>query len=148
MNSNRLPSHPAQEADHIQKVTFSFAGREMTAYAGDTIASALYAAGVRIFSRSFKYHRPRGALCFSGKCPNCLMNVDGAPNVRTCIEPVRAGMQVRPQNAWPSVERDAFSIIDKLDRLLPVGFYYKTLIHPRFVWPLAEQVLRRVAGLG
>ena len=76
------------------------------------------------------------------------MNVDGAPNVRTCIEPVRAGMQVRPQNAWPSVDRDAFSIIDKLDRLLPVGFYYKTLIHPRFVWPLAEQVLRRVAGLG
>ena len=63
-------------------------------------------------------------------------------------EPVRAGMRVRPQNAWPSVERDAFSLIDKLDRLLPVGFYYKTLIHPRFVWPIAEQVLRRIAGLG
>jgi sarcosine oxidase subunit alpha len=57
-------------------------------------------------------------------------------------------MQVRPQNAWPSVERDALSVIDKLDRLLPVGFYYKTFIQPRFVWPLAERVLRRVAGLG
>ena len=34
---------------------------------------------------AFKYHRPRGVLCFSGKCPNCLMNVDGIPNVRTCV---------------------------------------------------------------
>lgn len=148
MNTNRLPPHPVQEVDLTQKVTFSFAGRQITAYEGDTVAAALYAAGVRIFSRSFKYHRPRGALCFSGKCPNCLMNVDGTPNVRTCLEPVRAGMQVRPQNAWPSVERDAFSVIDKFDRLLPVGFYYKTFIQPRFIWPLAEQVLRRVAGLG
>jgi sarcosine oxidase subunit alpha len=148
MSTSRLPPHPTQTVDPTQEVTFSFAGKTITAYRGDTVAAALYAAGVRIFSRSFKYHRPRGVLCFSGKCPNCLMNVDGVPNVRTCIEPIRAGMQVRPQNAWPSVERDAFSIIDKLDRLLPVGFYYKTFIHPRFVWPLAEQVLRRVAGLG
>lgn len=147
MNS-RLPPHPVQEVDPTRKVTFSFAGREVTAYVGDTIAAALYAAGVRIFSRSFKYHRRRGLLCCSGQCPNCLMNVDGTPNVRTCVEPVREGMRVRPQNAWPSVERDALAVIDKLDRLLPVGFYYKTFIQPRFVWPLAEQVLRRIAGLG
>src|SRR5262245_16930186 len=148
MDTRRLPPSPTQEIDPTRKVTFSFAGREIMACVGDTIASALYAAGVRIFSRSFKYHRPRGGLCFSGKCPNCLMNVDGTPNVRTCLEPVCAGMRVRPQNAWPSVERDGFAVIDKLDGLLPIGFYYKTFIQPRFVWPLAEQVLRRVAGLG
>src|SRR3989442_592985 len=148
MNSGRLSPHPAQEIDHTRTVTFSFAGREVTAHAGDTIATALYAAGVRILSRSFKYHRPRGLLCCSGQCPNCLMNVDGTPNVLTCLEPVRAGMQVRPQNVWPSLGWDAFAVIDKLDRLLPIGFYYKTFIQPRFVWPLAEQVLRRIAGLG
>ena len=71
MNNGRLSPHPAQEIDHARKVTFSFAGREVTAYAGDTVATALYAAGVRIFSRSFKYHRPRGLLCCSGQCPNC-----------------------------------------------------------------------------
>jgi len=148
MDTSRLPSHPAQEIDCTQKVTFSFAGRQITAYAGDTVAAALYAAGVRIFSRSFKYHRPRGLLCCSGRCPNCLMNVDGTPNVRTCLEPVREGLQVHPQNAWPSLQWDALAVIDKLDRLLPIGFYYKTFIQPRFVWPLAEQVLRRIAGLG
>jgi sarcosine oxidase subunit alpha len=148
MNSSRLPPYPTQEVDPTQKVTFSFAGKKISAYASDTIAAALYSAGMRIFSRSFKYHRPRGLLCFSGKCPNCLMNVDGTPNVRTCLEPVREGMRVHPQNAWPSLQWDALAVIDKFDRLLPIGFYYKTFIRPRFVWPLAEQVLRRIAGLG
>jgi sarcosine oxidase, subunit alpha len=99
MNTSRLPPHPAQAIDQTRTVTFSFASRLITAYEGDTIASALYAAGVRIFSRSFKYHRPRGLLCCANRCPNCLMNVDRTPNVRACNEPVREGMQVRPQNA-------------------------------------------------
>ncbi|MBI3304351.1 MAG: FAD-dependent oxidoreductase, partial [Deltaproteobacteria bacterium] len=148
MNTGRLSPHSAQVIDHTRTVTLFFAGRKITAYAGDTVAAALYAAGVRIFSRGFKYHRPRGLLCCSGQCPNCLMNVDDTPNVRTCVEPVREGMRVHPQNAWPSLEWDALAVMDKLDRLLPIGFYYKTFIRPRFVWPLAEQVLRRIAGLG
>ena len=40
-----------------------------------------------MFSRSFKYHRPRGLLCCSGHCANCMMTVDGVPNVRVCVEP-------------------------------------------------------------
>ncbi len=115
---------------------------------GDTVASALYASGVRIFSRSFKYHRPRGLLCVAGKCPNCLMNVDGVPNVRACTEPVRDGMVVRHQNAWPSLNHDALSILDRLDAFLPVGFYYKSLIRPKFMWHLAQPIIRRIAGLG
>ena len=148
MSTTRLPAHPAQVIDHDKTVTFSFAGETITAQAGDTIASALYAAGTRIFSRSFKYHRPRGLLCAAGNCPNCLMNVDGTPSVRTCLQPVRQGMRVQPQNVWPSLKQDVLSIIDKFDWLLPVGFYYKTFIRPRFVWPLAEKFLRRAAGLG
>ena len=72
----------------------------------DTVASALYRLGQRIFSRSFKYHRPRGLLCAAGRCPNCMMNVDGTPNVRACTQPVQDGMQVTHQNAYPSLESD------------------------------------------
>jgi sarcosine oxidase subunit alpha len=129
-------------------ITFTFEGRRIQAYEGETIGAALYAAGVRIFSRSFKYHRPRGLLCVGGRCANCLMQVDGAPNVRTCVEPAREGTTVRAQHAWPSLERDVFAVFDTLGALLPVGFYYKTFIHPTWLWPTYERVLRRLAGLG
>jgi sarcosine oxidase subunit alpha len=129
-------------------VTFTFAGRPVAAFEGDTIGSALHAAGVRVLSRSFKYHRPRGLLCCAGRCPNCLVDVDGVPNVRACAEPVRDGMRVRTQHAWPSVEHDVFAVFDRLHRLLPVGFYYKTFIHPRRLWPAYEWVLKHLAGLG
>ena len=127
--------------------TFSFNGKPTAAQPGDTVASALYRAGQRIFSRSFKYHRPRGLLCAAGRCPNCLVNVDGTPNVRACTEPVRAGMQVRHQNASPSLERDWLAVAERFDWLMPVGFYYKTFTHPT-AWRFVEPLIRRVAGLG
>ena len=137
-------SHPPGAAG---KVAFTYDGKKVEACEGDTVASALYASGVRIFSRSFKYHRPRGLLCLTGDCPNCLMNVDGVPNVRICTMPAASGLRVKRQNAWPSARFDVFSVLDRLDRLMPVGFYYKTLIHP-LLWRLAEPVVRRIAGLG
>src|SRR5712692_7532066 len=97
-------------ADSSDRFTFQFDGETIEARSGDTVASALYRAGRRIFTRSFKYHRPRGLLCLAGKCPNCMMNVDGTPNVRACIMPARDGMEVRHQNAWPSLDRDALAI--------------------------------------
>lgn len=129
-------------------VTFRFGDRSITAAAGQSIAAALYADGVCVFSRSFKYHRPRGLLCVAGECPNCLMQVDGRPNVRTCIEPARAGQVVRPQNVWPSLDFDVLRAFDHLDRLLPVGFYYKRFHKPRWLWPLFEHTVRHIAGLG
>lgn len=134
--------------DAGQPVVFTFEGREVAALAGQSIAAALYAAGVRIFSRSFKYHRPRGLLCASGDCPNCLMRVDGVPNVRTCIEPVQPGQIVERQNAWPSLNFDVLRTFDRLDRFLPVGFYYKQFHKPRWLWHVVEPLIRRVAGLG
>ena len=111
-------------------IEFQFEGRVIQAFEGQTIGAALFAAGVRIFSRSFKYHRPRGLFCVSGACPNCMMNVDGCPNVRVCTERARDGQQVRSQNAWPSLEHDALSVFDKLDRFLPIGFYYSNSLVP------------------
>jgi sarcosine oxidase subunit alpha len=129
-------------------VTFTFDGRTIPAQPGQSIAAALYAAGVRTFTRSFKYHRPRGLFCVSGDCPNCLMQVDGRPNVRTCIEPARQGQVVRHQNAWPSLGFDVLRVFDKLDRFLPVGFYYKHFHKPAWLWPVFEYVVRHIAGLG
>ena len=87
-------------------------------------------------------------MCVSGRCPNCLVNVDGIPNVRACTEPIRPGAQVTYQNAWPSLDRDILSVLDRLDRLMPVGFYYKTLHRPKALWKLSQPVIRKVAGLG
>ena len=134
-------------ADSSGKFTFEFDGQTVEARAGDTVASALYRDGRRIFTRSFKYHRPRGLLCLAGKCPNCLVNVDGAPNVRGCVTPARAGMQVRHQNAYPSLESDWLANVQHFDWLMPVGWYYKAMTHA-WSWHAAEPYIRKVAGLG
>jgi sarcosine oxidase subunit alpha len=118
------------------------------AFAGDTIGSALYASGRRVFSRSFKYHRPRGLLCCTGHCANCQMTVDGEPNVRVCATPVREGATVAGQNYVGSLDRDLMRVTDKLGAFTPPGFYYKTFIRPRRLWPLYEKILRGAAGLG
>src|SRR5438309_7857882 len=113
-------------------ITFWFDGRPIAAYEGDSVAAALYASGVRIFSRSFKYHRPRGLLCCTGRCPNCLMQVNGVPNVRVCVEPVREGVEVKAQNVLGSLDRDLLAIVDKIGGpFTPVGFYYRTMIRPQ-----------------
>ena len=146
---NRLPEHPGQRVDRARMLRFSFDGEERQGLAGDTIASALHAGGQRVLSRSFKYHRPRGELCGCGQCANSLMTVDGAPGVRACGEPLRDGMVVEHQNAWPSLGFDVMRATDKLGGpFTPVGFYYKTFIRPRRLWPVYEKVLRSAAGLG
>jgi sarcosine oxidase subunit alpha len=139
---------PSQVIDREKALIFTWEGQEFTAYAGDTIASALAAAGVETFSRSFKYHRRRGLLCVSGDCPNCLVEVDDVPNVRACRTPVEAGMAVEAQNAWPSLNLDLMSATRLVGRFLPAGFYYKTFMRPKAFWPLYEDVLRHAAGLG
>jgi sarcosine oxidase subunit alpha len=147
--SDRLPPGPNQRIDRGRPVTFEFDGKRVEAYEGDTIGSALHASGRRVISRSFKYHRPRGLLCCAGHCPNCLVEVDGWPGVRACTEPVRQGMDVSHMNASPSLQFDAMRATDLVgSRLTPPGFYYKTFIRPRRLWPLYERVLRHAAGLG
>jgi sarcosine oxidase subunit alpha len=145
----RLERRPRERIDRESKVVFYYRGKPVEAFEGDTVGSALFAAGRRVFSRSFKYHRPRGLVCCSGHCPNCMMQVDGVPNVRVCAEPARSGMQVEPQNVRGSLERDLLAATDKFGGpFTPVGFYYRTMIHPRKAWPLYEKFLRNVAGLG
>ena len=145
----RLEQQRGERIDRSKPVSFTFAGWRVSGFQGDTIASAAFAAGKRVFSRSFKYHRPRGLLCCSGHCPNCMMTVDGVPNVRTCVEPAREGAVVEAQNVVGGLDFDLMSVTDKIGGpFTPVGFYYRTFIRPRAFWPLYEKFLRGAAGLG
>jgi sarcosine oxidase subunit alpha len=144
----RLTRSEHELIDRDAVIEFEFEGRRVSAYQGDTVGSAVTAVGIDILSRSFKYHRPRGMLCAAGNCPNCLMTVDGIPNVRSCTMQVQPGMKVKRQNAWPSVDHDIGSLLDRMDRLLPVGFYYKAFHKPKFLWDIMRPIVRRIAGLG
>src|SRR3954470_5097574 len=88
-------------------------------------------------------------MCCAGQCPNCLVAVGGAPGVRACTEPVREGIEVEHMNAKPGLEFDVMRATDLAPSVLtPPGFYYKTFIRPRKLWPVYEKVLRHAAGLG
>jgi sarcosine oxidase, subunit alpha len=146
---SRLGPQPGERVDRARPISFTFDGAPVSALEGDTIGSALHVSGRRTFSRSFKYHRRRGLMCCSGHCPNCLVAVDGAPGVRACTEPARAGARVEHLNALPRLELDAMAAVDVLGGpLTPPGFYYKTFIRPRRLWPAYEWLLRHAAGLG
>lgn len=148
MSSERLSPQVGEVINREKSFRFSFDGRPVEAFQGDTIASALAASGQQFLSRSFKYHRPRGLLCCSGHCPNCLVQVGDEPNVRACRRSVEPGLQVTSQNVWPRLDLDLMAWLSLGDFLMPVGFYYKTFIRPRALWPLYEQVIRSLAGLG
>ncbi|MBS0266712.1 MAG: (2Fe-2S)-binding protein, partial [Planctomycetes bacterium] len=137
-------SHPETGAP----LEFEFDGRTIRAEPGQTLAGALHQAGEFILSRSFKYHRPRGFFCGTGRCPNCMCTVNGTPNVRICTQPAEPGAVVKTQNSWPSARFDLLSILDRLHKFMPVGFYYKSMFKPRWMWPVWERFIRRIAGLG
>ena len=122
-----------------------FEGREVPVLDGDTVASALFRSGVRTFSRSLKGHRRRGLYCGTGECPNCTVTVDGVPGVRSCITPAAGGMRVERARGWPSAEHDLLHVADLAHPLMPVGFYLKTFIRPRFAWRMAERVVPALA---
>jgi sarcosine oxidase subunit alpha len=146
---SRLPAQPGERINRARPISFTFDGKAVSAFEGDTIASALYAAGRRTFSRSFKYHRPRGELCGCGQCANSLVQIGGRPGVRACAEPARDGLRVEHTNAKPGLDFDVMRATDIVGGpFTPPGFYYKTFIRPRRLWPLYEKVLRSAAGLG
>jgi len=146
--THRLGPQPGEVIDRSRPFRFTWDGGSYPAFAGDTIASALAAAGVRTFSRSFKYHRPRGILTASFHDPGCMVQVGDEPNVRAAHRRAEGGMQVTPQNVWPSLGLDVRAANQALGRFLTAGFYYKTFIKPQRLWPQYQKVLRRFAAGG
>ncbi|MFT3802412.1 MAG: sarcosine oxidase subunit alpha [Burkholderiaceae bacterium] len=140
--------------DHDRPVTFTFDGRRIEGRAGDTIASALLANGIHLMGRSFKYHRPRGAMSAGSEEPNALVGVRrGAgrftPNLRATVQQIWEGLEAGSQNRYPSLRFDVGAVNDRLHPLLPAGFYYKTFMWPRAFWDsVYEPFIRAAAGLG
>ena len=93
----RIDKHPILDFKRGEELTFFFNGQEMKGYAGETVAAALHAAGIRELAKSPNLHRPRGLFCAIGNCSSCLMVVDGTPNIRVCVTKVQPGMKVEVQ---------------------------------------------------
>ena len=147
----RLPSVPGEWIDRRCELSFEFEGRSFKGYAGDTIGSALAAAGEMTLGRSFKYHRPRGIHSFANHDANNLFQVamlssGSAPNVRGDITPLVDGMQVTAVNTIGGLKRDRARFVEWLAPFLPVGFYYKAFHGQRF--PRWERRIRAMSGLG
>ncbi|ESX60193.1 sarcosine oxidase subunit alpha [Mesorhizobium sp. LSHC420B00] len=139
--------------DRAQALTFRFDGKSYEGYAGDTLASALLANGVRLFGRSFKYHRPRGVFSAGPEEPNALVELrSGArrePNTRATTIELFEGLDAKSQNRWPSLAFDLQAINGLASPALVAGFYYKTFMWPVAFWEkLYEPLIRRAAGLG
>lgn len=93
----RIQEHPILDFKKGKKVKFFFENEEVWGYEGETIAAALHALGIWEYREGLKTGRPRGLFCAIGHCSSCLMEVDGIPNTRICITPVKEGIQVRKQ---------------------------------------------------
>jgi predicted molibdopterin-dependent oxidoreductase YjgC len=93
----RVPHHPVLGEDSEPDITIFYEGTEIPAKSGEPIAAALLASGVRVFRETPKRGYPRGVFCGIGRCTDCVMVVNGRPNVRTCITPVQPGMKVETQ---------------------------------------------------
>jgi sarcosine oxidase subunit alpha len=143
----RLESPAGEWIDRSAPLRFTFEGREYQGYSGDTISSALAAAGVPFMARSFKYHRPRCILSFADHDSNTLFQVDGMPNVRGDVTWLRDGMRVTAINTFGGLRHDQARVLDRFAPLLPVGFYYKAF-HSKRLFPRWERMFRALTGLG
>ncbi|MCH1516941.1 MAG: 2Fe-2S iron-sulfur cluster-binding protein, partial [Alphaproteobacteria bacterium] len=133
-------------------LSFTFDGKSYHGYKGDTLASALIAAGVHLIGRSFKYHRPRGIMSAGPEEPNALVRVGtGAyaePNLKATQVELYGGLIATSQNRFPSLKYDVGSINSVMSQFLPAGFYYKTFMWPASFWMTYEHFIRNAAGLG
>jgi methylglutamate dehydrogenase subunit C len=153
MADNPFRTASGGQIDRTWPLAFRFAGRWYNGYAGDTLASALLANGVRTVGRSFKYHRPRGVFSIGSEEPNALVTLRKLglrePNTRATMVELYDWLEADGQQGWPSVRFDIGAVNGWFAPLLAAGFYYKTFMGPlRSSWMWYEARIRAVAGLG
>lgn len=153
MAGSRTPT--GGRIDRSSPLAMSFDGHAITAYSGDTLASALMANGHTIVARSFKYHRARGIYSAGIEEPNALVHLHSGgraePNSRATTVEAYSGLVATGQNAWPNVRFDLNAVNQLLAPFLFAGFYYKTFIGPfkgTWFWMLCEKFIRKAAGMG
>ena len=143
--SMRLPKQVGEWISRDKSVKFSFEGQDFTCFEGDTISSALWAAGVKVLGRSFKYHRARGVLSFANHDVNIMVTDGIDTNIRADVVSVEPGMVLKAVNTDGGVIADRKKIIDSMSPLLPVGFYYKAFHKPAALFPFQPQLLQMPA---
>ncbi|HLY77064.1 MAG TPA: 2Fe-2S iron-sulfur cluster-binding protein, partial [Thermoplasmata archaeon] len=130
--------------DPSRSTSFTFRGRPESAAPEETLLQHLVRQGLPTLQRSIRYHRPRAPLCGIGQCTNCLVRVNGDPNVRACRYVPHAGDTVTTSNAWPSPRHDLLGI---LDFVFPRGL---DTLHgfrrPAWAAPMLQRFVRRLAG--
>ena len=150
MRGNAWRLESGGRVDRGRPLAFEFDGKRYQGFAGDTLASALLANGVRIVGRSFKLHRPRGLVGSWCEEPNAIVQLGTGertvPNLKATQVELHDGLTARSVNCWPSARRDIFAPLQLFGRLMPAGFYYKTFMWPGWHW--FEPTIRRAAGLG
>jgi sarcosine oxidase subunit alpha len=147
----RLPEGGAIDRGELRQ--FRFDGKTYAGYAGDTLASALLANGVRLVGRSYKYHRPRGILTAGSEEPNALVELRSGdrrePNTKATVAELYDGLEASSQHRFPSLKFDLMAVNSLLSPIFGAGFYYKTFMWPASFWErVYEPLIRRAAGLG
>jgi sarcosine oxidase subunit alpha len=159
MSAQRLAS--GGRIDRQQRLEFTWDGRPLRGYAGDSLASALLASNETVLGRSFKYHRPRGIMSAGVEESGAMVTVGRDarrdPNVKATMQELCQGLHASGQNAWPNVRYDIGSVNSLFGRFLAAGFYYKTFMGlPPFewgskgtgLWMKYEKLIRKAAGMG
>jgi sarcosine oxidase subunit alpha len=146
--TRRLPPIAGEWINREKRLDFSFEGRPVSGFEGDSISAALMANGEVVLGRSFKYHRPRSVMSAANHDVNVLVQTADRTNIRADVERVESGMVLKPVNVFGSLRRDRASLLQKVKRFLPVGFYYKAFYRPKCIFPFWEKRIRAIAGLG
>jgi predicted molibdopterin-dependent oxidoreductase YjgC len=76
-------------------------GEQVNAFEGETISGAMFAQGRRILRHTMKLGKPRSIFCGIGICYDCLVTVNGTPNIRACVTPVTDGMVIDTKAGVP-----------------------------------------------
>src|SRR5262249_49978420 len=139
--------------DRSRVLQARFDARVLTGFAGDTLASALLAAGYRLVARSFKYHRSRGIFSAGSQGSNALVALRSGPrarpNVKTATIDRCDGVEACGQSGWQALHFDLLALSSCLSPSLAAGFYYKPFMRPASFWErVYEPLIRRAAGLG
>lgn len=136
--------------DRTEPIEFTFNGKSYEGYRGDTLASALLANGVSEVGRSFKYFRARGIVGAGVEEPNAIVQIESGekstPNLRATEVELGDGLNAR--SATTTDRMGLRRLGSRVSSLMPVGFYYKTLIRPKAIWDLGEKLIREAAGMG
>ncbi len=158
MSARRLAS--GGRIDRSRPVSFTWEGKPLQGFAGDTLASALMANDQKILGRSFKYHRPRGIMSAGVEESGAIVTVGTGPrtepNVKATLQELHGGIVAQGQNGWPSVQHDVGAVSGLFSRFFSAGFYYKTFMGlPPFetgrgtgIWMQYEKLIRKAAGMG